>query len=89
MVLSTKAADEIKITFFFKPFRACKINERAVTGNKLKNNFTEPVTSGLRRMWPTDRQLDNTELDENQFMSRYWDKESPLYKAGVSTFINQ
>jgi hypothetical protein len=42
-----KAADEIRITTFFKSFGTKKINERILTSNKLTNNFTGLVTSGL------------------------------------------
>jgi hypothetical protein len=47
VALVRKAADKIRITMFFKPFRVRKIYELVVT-NKLTNNFTGLVTSGLR-----------------------------------------
>jgi hypothetical protein len=46
-----KAADEIRIDEihdFLKFFRAKKINELVVTNNKLTNDFSGLVTSGLR-----------------------------------------
>jgi hypothetical protein len=54
--LVRKAADEIKITFFFRSFEENKINELVVTSNKLTNDFVGLVTSGLgpdvARGWP-------------------------------------
>jgi hypothetical protein len=47
VALVRKAADEIRITIFFNSFGVKKIDE-LVTSNKLKNNFTGLVTSGLR-----------------------------------------
>jgi hypothetical protein len=47
VALVRKAADEIRITIFFKSFAVRKINELAVTSNKLTNNFAGLITSGL------------------------------------------
>jgi hypothetical protein len=47
VTLVRKAAYEIRISVFFKSFRVKKINERVVTRNKLTNNFTGLITTGL------------------------------------------
>jgi hypothetical protein len=47
VALVHKATDKICIIIFFKPFGAKKINELAVTSNKLTNNFPALITSGL------------------------------------------
>jgi hypothetical protein len=48
VALARKSADEIRITmFFFTSFGIKKINEPAVTSNKLTNNFAGLVASGL------------------------------------------
>jgi hypothetical protein len=47
VALVRKAANDIRITIFFKPFGARKISKLVVTSNKLTNNFAGPVTSGL------------------------------------------
>jgi hypothetical protein len=47
MALVRKAADEIRITVFFKSFGVKKINELVVTSNQLTNNFADLVTSCL------------------------------------------
>jgi hypothetical protein len=39
-----KAADEIRITIFFKSIGVKKIDELIVSGNKLTNNFEGPIT---------------------------------------------
>jgi hypothetical protein len=47
MVLTRKAADEIRLTIFFKSFRVKKINELVTTRKKLTNNFEGLITGGL------------------------------------------
>jgi hypothetical protein len=47
VVLVRKAADEIRITIYFKSFGVKKINELVVSGKKLADNFAGLVTSGL------------------------------------------
>jgi hypothetical protein len=47
VALVRRAADEIIITNFFKSFGVKKINELVTTSNKLTNNFSGLVTSGL------------------------------------------
>jgi hypothetical protein len=48
VALTRTAAEEIRITiFFFRSFGVKKINELAVTSNKLTNNFAGLVRSGL------------------------------------------
>jgi hypothetical protein len=47
VALVPKAADEIKITIFFKYFGENKIKKLAAISNKLKNNLAGLVTSGL------------------------------------------
>jgi hypothetical protein len=42
-----KAADEVRITTFFRTFRIKKINKFIVTSNKLTNKFVSQVSSGL------------------------------------------
>jgi hypothetical protein len=48
VALVRKAANEIRISIFFKLLGEMKINELVVTSNKLTNNFAGLVTSGLR-----------------------------------------
>jgi hypothetical protein len=47
VTLVHKAADEIRITIFFKSFGIKKTNELVVTSNKLTNKFAGLVISGL------------------------------------------
>jgi hypothetical protein len=45
--LVRKAANEIRITIVCNSFGVKKINELVLSSNKLTNNFTSLVTSGL------------------------------------------
>jgi hypothetical protein len=47
VALLRNAADDIRITIFFKSFGEMKINELIVTNNKLRNHFAILVRSGL------------------------------------------
>jgi hypothetical protein len=47
VILVRKAAEETRITIFFKSFRGKNINEDVGTSNQLTNNFAGLVTSGL------------------------------------------
>jgi hypothetical protein len=47
VALVRKAADEIRITIFFKSFGAKKIKELIVLSNKLPNNFAGLIANGL------------------------------------------